>query len=102
MNAIPIYLTPISHAKITLSLKFSVSLLLTTELDPLSCLKAQFSSVQLLSHVTLYDSMHCSTPGFSVHHRLPELAQTHVHRVRDAIQPSYPLLSPSHPAFNLS
>ena len=41
-------------------------------------------------------------PGFSVHHQLPELAQTHVHRVDDAIQPSHPLLSPSLPAFNLS
>ena len=44
--------------------------------------------------------MDCSTPGFPVHHPLPELAQTHVHRVSDAIQPSHPL-SPS-PAFNLS
>ena len=40
-------------------------------------------------------------PGFSVHHQLPEFAQTHVHRVGDAIQPSYPLSSPSPPAFNL-
>ena len=46
--------------------------------------------------------MDCSTPGFPVHHQLPELAQTHVHRVSDAIQPSHPLLSPSLPAFNLS
>ena len=45
---------------------------------------------------------HCSTPGFPVHHQLPELPQTHVHRVSDAIQPSRPLLSPSPPAFNLS
>ena len=37
-----------------------------------------------------------------VHHQLPELAQTHVHRVGDAIQPSHPLLSPLPPAFNLS
>ena len=36
----------------------------------------------------------CSTPGFSVHHQLPELTQTHVHWVCDAIQPSHPLLSP--------
>ena len=42
------------------------------------------------------------TPGFPVHHQLPEPAQTHVHRVRDAIQPSHPLLSPSPPAFSLS
>ena len=46
--------------------------------------------------------MDCSTPGFPVHHQLPELAQTHVHQVSDAIQPSHPLLSPSPPAFNLS
>ena len=38
--------------------------------------------------------MDCSTPGFLVHHQLPELAQTHVHWVSDAIQPSHPLLSP--------
>ena len=44
----------------------------------------------------------CSTPGFSVHHQLPELAQTHIHQVGDAIQPSHPLSSPSLFAFNLS
>ena len=43
-----------------------------------------------------------SVPGFSVHHRLPELVQTHVHRVSDAIQPSHSLSSPSLPTFNLS
>ena len=41
--------------------------------------------------------MGCSTPGFPVHHQLPELARTHVHRVGDAIQPSHPLSSPSLP-----
>ena len=46
--------------------------------------------------------MDCSMPGFPVYHQLPELAQTHVHGVGDAIQPSHPLLSPSPPAFNLS
>ena len=46
--------------------------------------------------------MDCSTPGFPVHHQLPELAQTYVHWVSNAIQPSYPLSSPSPPAFNLS
>ena len=40
--------------------------------------------------------------GFPVHHQFPELAQTHVHQVGDAIQPSYPLLSLSPPAFSLS
>ena len=43
-----------------------------------------------------------SAPGFSVHHQLLELAQTHVHRVGDAIQHSHPQLSPSPPAFRLS
>ena len=46
--------------------------------------------------------MDCSTPGFPVFHHLPELAQTHVHWVGDAIQPSHPLSPPSPPAFNLS
>ena len=41
-------------------------------------------------------------PGFPVHHQLPELAQTHVHQVSDAIQPSHPPSSPSSPALNLS
>ena len=48
------------------------------------------------------DPMDCSTPGFPVHHQLPELAQTHVHWVGDAIQPSHPLSSPSPPALNPS
>ena len=46
--------------------------------------------------------MDCSMPGFPVHHHLLELAQTHVHRVGDAIQPFHPLSSPSPPALNLS
>ena len=62
---------------------------------------------QLLSSVaqsclTLCEPMDCSTPGFPIHHQLPQLPQTHVHRVGDIIQPSHPLLSPSPPAFNLS
>ena len=58
-------------------------------------------SVQFLSHIWLCDPMDCSTPGFPVHHQLLELAQTHVHQVGNAIQPSHPLSSPSLPAFNL-
>ena len=54
------------------------------------------------SCLTLCGPMDCSIPGFPVHHQLPELTQTHVHRVGDAIQPSHPLSSPSLPAFNLS
>ena len=61
----------------------------------------QFSSVAQ-SFLTLCDPMDCSSSGFPVHHQLLELAQTHVHRVSDAIQPSHPLSSPSPPAFNLS
>ena len=44
----------------------------------------------------------CSMPAFPVHHQLPELSQTHVHQVGDAIQPSHPLSSPSPPAPNSS
>ena len=58
----------------------------------------QFSSVAQ----TLCDPTDCSTPGFPVHHQLPEFTQTHVYWVGDAIQPSHPQLSPSPPAFNLS
>ena len=61
----------------------------------------QFSSVAQLCP-TLCDPMNRSTPGLPVHHQLLELAQTHVHWVNDAIQPSNPLTSPSPPAFNLS
>jgi len=58
--------------------------------------------VQLLRHVWLFASMNCSTPGFPIFHHPPELAQTHVHWVSDAIQPSHPLSSPSPLAFSLS
>ena len=46
--------------------------------------------------------MDCSTPGLPVHCQLLEFMQTHVNRVGDAIQPSYPLSSPSPPAVKLS
>ena len=55
-----------------------------------------FSSVQ--SCPTLCNPLNCSTPGFSIHHQLPELTQTHV---SEAIQPSHPLSSLSPPTFNL-
>ena len=51
-----------------------------------------FSSVQVLNHVWLCDPMDCSTPGLPVHHQHPELTQTHIHRVGDAIQPSHPVV----------
>ena len=61
----------------------------------------QFSSVTQ-SCPTLCDPMDCRTPGFPVLHQLLVLAETHVHWVGDAIQPSHPLSSPSPPTFNLS
>ena len=61
----------------------------------------QYSSLAQ-SCPTLCNPMDCRTPGFPVHPQLPELAQTHVHWVCDAIQPAHPLSSPSPPAFNLS
>ena len=51
----------------------------------------QFSSVTQ-SCPTLCNPMNRSTPGLPVHHQLPEFTQTHVHRVRDAIQPSNHLI----------
>ena len=54
------------------------------------------------SCLALWDPMDCSTPGLLVQYQLLEPAQTHVHRVSDAIQPSHSLSSPSPPTFNLS
>ena len=67
----------------------------------LSLSLVQFSSVAQ-SCLTFCDPMDCSMPGFPVHHQLLKLAQTHAHRVGDAIQPSHPLSSPSPPAPNPS
>ena len=62
----------------------------------------QFSSVTQ-SYLTLCNPMDCRTPGFPVHQQTsPELAQIHVHRVGDAIQPSHPLSASSPPASNPS
>ena len=60
-----------------------------------SCCSVTQSRPTLCIHVDF------SMPGFPVLHHLLELAQTHAHRVGDAIQPSHHLLSPSPPAFNL-
>ena len=75
--------------------------------QPESLFPSSLASILLFSSVaqscpTLCDPVDCSTPGLPVHQQLPELAQTHVHRVGDAIQPSRPLLSPSPPTFHLS
>ena len=61
----------------------------------------KFSSVTQ-SCLTLGNTTDCSTPGFTFHHQLLVLAQTHVHQIGNVIQPSHPLSSPSPPAFNLS
>ena len=69
----------------------------------LGAFEPRLAVVQLLSHAaTLCDPMDRSTPGFSVLLHLPGFAQTHVHGVCDAVQPSHPLLSLSPFAFNLS
>ena len=53
----------------------------------------QFSSATQ-SCPTLWDPMDCSMPGFPDYHQLLEFAQTHVHCVSDAIEPSHPLSFP--------
>ena len=67
---------------------------------PSSHLHYCFSVTKL--YPSLCNPMDCSTPGFPVLHHLPEFAQTRVHQVSDAIQPSHPLLPPSPPTCNLS
>ena len=67
--------------------------------------RVQFSSVAQLCP-TLCDPVNCSTPGLPVYHHLPEFTQTHIHRVRDAIQPSHPgrpllLLPPISPSIRV-
>ena len=57
----------------------------------------QFSSVTQ-SCPTLCNPMDCSMPGLPVCHQLPELAQTDIHQMGEAIQPSHPLSPPSPPA----
>ena len=58
-----------------------------------------FSCSVAHSFPTIWDPTDCSTPGFPVHHQLPEPTQTHLHGVSDNIQPSHPLSIPSPPAF---
>ena len=73
------------------------------EISALSCSLLYYSQCHCCSVaqscLTVCDPMDCSTPGFPVHHQLPEFTQTHVHRVGDAIQPPHHLscllLSPS-------
>ena len=88
-----LWLLLISPLLLSLSLSNSVFAFFFFFYLSLSCVH-QINSVSQ-SCQTLCDPMECSTPGFPVHHQLPELAQTHVRWVGDAIQPSHPLSSPS-------
>ena len=89
-----------AHTHTHTSKQLSASKVQRTSQDK-NTFSVQFSSVAQ-SCLTLCDPMNHSIPGLPVHHQLPEFTQTHVHRVSDAIQPSYPLLSPSPPAPNPS
>ena len=72
-----------------------------TGIETVSPTQAGQTSVQF-SHSVLSSSLRTHGLRLSVHHQLPELTETHVHWVSDAIQPSHPLSSPSLPAFSLS
>ena len=89
-----------------ISLKSSLSShLLHTKFHISHCIRVtllQSVSSVAQSCPTLCDPKNCSTPGLPVHHQLPEFTQTHIHRVRDAVQPSHPLSSPSPSAPNPS
>ena len=63
-------------------------------------LSVQFSRSVMSNSLRPHEGQHARPPCPC--NQLPEFTQTHVHRVSDAIQPSYPLSSPSPPAFNLS
>ena len=96
---------PTTHLK-NLYLSFISYSLRRREHSQIHTMKSSFSSVQF-SSVTqscpiLCDPMNRSIPGLPVHHKLPEVTQTQVHRVSDTIQPSHPLSSPSLPAPNPS
>ena len=63
---------------------------------PMEFSRQKYCSVHLSSVSQSYSSlcyhMNCCTPGFPVHHQLPEFTQTHVHWVSDDIQPSHPVI----------
>ena len=90
----------IRDKNVTLPTKHKI--LIICILDRKSFLIIQFRSVQSLSCVQLCDLMDCKMPGLPIHHQLLELAQTHVHQVSEAIQPSHPRSSPSLPTFSHS
>ena len=97
--------TPLSEPSSLLTLlEFLTLVLLHFLSEPVTLVflfLSQFSSVAQ-SCLTLCDPIDYSTPGLPAHHQLPELTQTLVHQVGDAIQPSHPLSAPSPPTFNLA
>ena len=86
------------HRFKVISVKSSMTFYRTRVNNPKMC---RFGSVTQ-SCLTFCNPMECNMPGFPVHHQFPELTQTHVSWVGDAIQPSHPLSSPSPLAFKLS
>ena len=90
----------------SVDLAWTTEVFLTNLSAPSLLLWVEFSSVQFSSVaqscLTLCIPMNHSTPGLPVYHQLPEITQTHAHRVHDAIQPSHPRSSPSPPAPNPS
>ena len=79
------------------------AVIFVSSLSEKKLLSRSSSSSLVQSSLTLWlHGLHCSTTGFPVPQYVPEFAQTHVHGVSDAIQPSHPLLPPSFPAFNFS
>ena len=94
--------TKSSNDWLTNTQRSEATFLVVTFSQTLECTSSvQFSAVTQ-SCTTLCNLMDCRRPGLPVYHQLPELAQTHVYWVGDAIQPSHLLSSPSSPAFNLS
>ena len=101
LHELPIYILIHFYIVLSVLFLFVLGILYILSSNSLSISSVQFSSVAQ-SCPTLCDPMNHSTPGLPVHHQLLEFTQTHVHRVRDAIQPSHPLSSPSPPAPNPS
>ena len=101
MNLLPLLY---SHPELLVEISFSLIIFDLQCYISLSCTVKWFRFSDFFFHtvikfttvaqtcLTLCDPMDCSTPGFPVHHQLPELAQTHVHWVSDAIQTSHPVL----------
>ena len=91
--------------ELPLSLTFHLPQMLDLNYQPSLSISSfeifHFSSITQCC-LTLCNPIDWGRLGFSVHHQLPEFAQTHIHWVSDAIQPSHPLSSPSRIAFNPS